>query len=121
MKLTTDEHNKKVVEYKGKEGKVVLKKVQIDDDVDLDSHVGWLCTYYVYDDFGLLRFVIPPKAVEKLIANNWNFSSPNLNQIVEEICFQYHYDHRNRMISKKVSGAGEVFLVYDYRDRLAMT
>ncbi|MBS4044603.1 MAG: hypothetical protein KGZ59_12425, partial [Chitinophagaceae bacterium] len=119
--VTTDEHQKKVVEYKDKEGKVILKKVQIEGDIDIDSHSGWLCTYYVYDDFGLLRFVIPPKAVEKLITNNWDFTSTNLSDAIQELCFQYKYDHRNRMISKKVPGAEAVFMVYDERDRLILT
>ncbi|MFN9666430.1 MAG: hypothetical protein ACK57C_07520, partial [Bacteroidota bacterium] len=83
-----------------------------------DGHIGWLCTYYVYDDFGQLRFVLPPKMVEMLqTSGNWNLSSQT--QAVQELCFRYEYDSRNRMIAKKVPGAGWVYMVYDKRDRLA--
>lgn len=114
--ITTDERDKKVIEYKDKEGKVVLKKVQIDNSATTNSHTGWLCTYYVYDDFGLLRFVIPPLAVEKLAGNSWSFGT----NVVSELCFRYEYDGRHRMIEKKVPGAGVVQMVYDTRDRLVM-
>ncbi len=113
--VTVDEHKKSVIEYKDKEGKVVLKKVQIGND-PAAGHSGWLCTYYVYDDWSRLRLVIPPKAVEQLAVSNWA-----LNQtLLDELCFRYEYDQRNRMIIKKTPGAGEVWLVYDRRDRLVL-
>jgi len=124
--VITDEHGKKVIEYKDKEGRVVLKKVQINDNPSYTAsgagfHAGWLSTYYIYDDFGLLRFVIPPLATKKLDANGWNFSANQLANVVDELCFQYSYDERNRMIEKKVPGAAWVFMVYDKRDRLVFT
>ncbi len=124
--ITTDERDKKVIEYKDKEGKVVLKKVQISDNPSFGGagggfHTGWLCTYYVYDDFGLLRFVIPPLAVEKLAGNGWDFNATALQNAVNELCFRYEYDGRHRMVEKKVPGAGLVEMVYDKRDRLALT
>ena len=118
-KLTLDEQGNAVVEFTDKEGHIILKKVQADCGA-VDGHTGWFCTYYVYDDFGQLRFVLPPKMVESLeSAGNWNLS--NQTQAVKELCFRYEYDARNRMIAKKVPGAGWVYMVYDKRDRLAFT
>jgi Domain of unknown function (DUF6443) len=116
--VTIDENNKQIVEYKDKEGRIILKKVQLDNTPSAD-HAGWLCTYYVYDDFGQLRFVIPPKAVKQLSTNySWMLTN---QQLINELCFRYEYDERNRMIAKKVPGAGWVFMVYDRRDRLVLT
>lgn len=112
--ITIDEQNKKVVEYKDKEDRVVLKKVQL-LGTNVEEMSGWLCTFYVYDDFGLLRFVIPPKATEYFISNG------NINAIADELCFRYEYDQKNRMINKKVPGAGLVEMVYDQRDRVTLT
>jgi len=114
--ISTDEHGKQVIEYKNLVGKVILKKVQIDNS-PAGAHAGWLCTYYVYNDMDELAFVIPPKAVEQLINNSWAFSGNTLN----ELCFSYRYDERQRMISKSVPGAGIVYMIYDARDRLVMT
>lgn len=123
--ITTDEQGKRVVEYKDKEGKVLLKKVEIKHDgaADITSHAGWLSTYYIYDDLSNLRMVLQPLAVEKLIAASWAFdgASFSVSTIAKELCFIYEYDKRNRMIVKKVPGAGEVYMVYDQRDRLVMT
>lgn len=113
--ISTDEHGKRVVEYKDKNGQVVLKKVEKTTGATITSHTGWLCTYYVYDNFGLLRFVLSPKAVEAL--SSWTVTST----IANELCFRYEYDSRKRMIIKKVPGSGEVHMVYDLRDRLVMT
>jgi hypothetical protein len=114
--VTQNEQGKQVIEFKDKEGKVILKKVQIDDTPSA-SHSGWLCTYYVYDDLGLLRFVIPPKAVNAAISNSWELA----NDVVAELCFRYEYDSRSRMTGKKVPGAAWVYMVYDMRDRLVFT
>jgi RHS repeat-associated protein len=113
--VTIDEQGHQVVEYKDKLGHIILKKVQLSTTPGT-GHVGWLCTYYVYDDLGNLRFVLQPRAVE-LINGSWTISSA----IAGELCFRYEYDSRNRMIIKKVPGAGEVWMVYDARDRLVMS
>jgi len=115
--ISIDEHGSEVVEYKDKQGVVVLKKVQL-DAAPGTAHVGWLCTYYIYDDYGLLRCVIQPQGIAELLwAGNWTLTGT----LLDELCFRYEYDQRNRMIIKKVPGAGEVHMVYDGRDRLVMT
>ena len=114
--VTTDEHENKVMEYKDKEGKVILKKVQLSDTL-FNGYQGWLSTYYVYDVFGRLRYVLSPKTVQYAAANSWT-----LNQTVrDELCFRYYYDSKGRITTKKVPGAGEVYMVYDTRDRLVFT
>lgn len=117
--ISIDEQNNKVVEYKDKQGKVILKKVQLANS-PANGHSGWLCTYYIYDNYGLLRLVIQPKGVELMNnASNWSISS--FTNLFDEQCFRYEYDNRNRMIIKKVPGAGEVWMVYDKLDRLVLT
>jgi RHS repeat-associated protein len=119
--ITTDEHGKQVVEYKDKEGKLILKKVQILNSPAI-GHYGWLCTYYIYDIYNQLRCVIQPRGVEVLATANFANCSPlGDGGILGEQCFRYEYDARNRMIIKKVPGAGEVWMVYDNLDRLVMT
>ncbi|WP_157300322.1 DUF6443 domain-containing protein [Chitinophaga oryziterrae] len=114
--ITKDERDKQVVEYKDREGKTLLKKVQLSDIPD-ERHGGWLCTYYVYDDLNNLRCVITPKAVA-LLNNNWVLSATQVN----ELCFQYSYDERGRMIVKRMPGTlYPTEIVYDVRDRLAFS
>jgi RHS repeat-associated protein len=114
---TTDEQGNQSIEYKDNEGHVVLKKVQFTSSLGT-AHVGWLCTYYVYDDFDHLRFVIPPRAVE-IINTGASWAIPQT--IADGLCFRYEYDARDRIILKKVPGAGEAHMVYDLRDRLVMS
>ncbi|WP_163325496.1 DUF6443 domain-containing protein [Draconibacterium mangrovi] len=91
-------------EFTDKQGNVVLKKSW---DGSTEHQ-----TYYVYDDYNRLRFVLPPKAVEDELV-----SSTELSQL----CYQYKYDGRGRLIEKKLPGAGWEYLVYDKRDRLVLT
>ena len=117
--ITVDEKDNQIIEFKDKNGKVILKKVQLTataDDGSGKGHTGWLCTYYIYNDQGNLSCVIQPRGVE-LIASTWSLTDAT---ILAEQCFRYEYDSRNRMIMKKVPGAGEVYMVYDTRDRLVM-
>lgn len=64
-------------------------------------------TYYVYDDAGLLHYVLPP-------AMNGSISEENLNRLA----FRYQYDQRNRCILKKQPGAEAEEYVYDTADRM---
>ena len=119
--ITTDEHGKQVIEFKDKEGKVILKKVQLTAEADNGGGMfydGWLCTYYIYDDLNNLRCVIQPNAVDQMQTdNNWSLKD---NMLTEQ-CFRYEYDFRNRMHLKKVPGAAPVRMIYDDRHRLVMT
>ena len=65
--VTTDEHNKDVIEYVDKLGNTVCKKVQFGSNANGKLYA---CTYYLYDDFGNLIVVLPPEAVR-------NFESLN--------------------------------------------
>jgi RHS repeat-associated protein len=120
--ITIDEQNKQVIEFKDKKGQVILKKVQIggtgDDGTGADHGNNWLCTYYIYDDLGRLRCVVQPQGVRQ-INSSWLPNAATLN----EHCFRYEYDERGRMIMKRLPGValGEVYMVYDARDRLVMT
>lgn len=116
--IVTDEQSHQIIEYKNKEGQLILKKVQLADAPGAGP-VGWQNTYYVYDSLDNLRFVLQPRAVEVIntTSGNWTISPG----VANELCFRYEYDARKRTIIKKIPGVGEVWLVYDVRDRLVMT
>ncbi len=120
--VTEDEHGKQVIEFKDKSGLVVLKKVQLTATKDStgSGHTGWMCTYYIYDDLNRLRAVIQPEGVKTLNNAGWTAAALTAAVLAEQF-FRYEYDHRSRMIMKKVPGAGPVLMVYDKRDRLIMT
>jgi RHS repeat-associated protein len=119
--VTVDEKNNQVITFRDKDGKTILKKVQLTAAADAgggSGHTGWLCTYYLYDLLGNLRCVVQPGGVALISSLNWVLTN---GTILAEQCFRYEYDQRNRMIRKKVPGANEVWMVYDARDRLVMT
>lgn len=121
--VVADENGKQVIEFKDKQGNVILKKVQLTasaDDGTGKNYSGWLCTYYIYDDLNNLRCVVQPTGVQLLSSNNWDMNALS-GQILAEQCFRYEYDARNRLIIKKVPGADKVYMVYDIRDRLVFT
>ncbi|HEU4555041.1 MAG TPA: DUF6443 domain-containing protein [Chitinophaga sp.] len=110
--VSIDENGSKVLTYKDKNNRVVLKKVQLAAAPSV-THGGWLCTYYIYDEIGNLRFVLSPRATEA-IDGSWQLTSA----IVNGLCFKYVYDRRNRVVVKQVPGADPVYMVYDTRDRM---
>jgi RHS repeat-associated protein len=115
--ITTDEYGKKVIEYRDKSGQFILKKVELDASPSV-SHSGWICTYSVYDDKGLLRYQIQPEGVKYLDQNNWSFVNSNGQNVLKEYCFQYNYDEKGRSIWKKAPGAQPLSMIYDRRDRV---
>jgi hypothetical protein len=120
VKVTVDEHLNAVREYTNKKGQVILKKVQaISPSTDLNNTAQWAMTYYLYDDFGNLRYVFPPE-LSKLVHNNADTYSVTATDLTNW-AFQYKYDARKRMIEKRVPGADWVYMVYDDRDRLVLT
>ncbi|MFH6959388.1 DUF6443 domain-containing protein [Flavobacterium aquidurense] len=90
------------VEFKNKEGQVVLKRTY-DSGEKHD-------TYYVYDIYGNLTYVLPPKV-----------SGTISNDVLNGLCYQYKYDNRNRLVEKKLPGKQWEFIVYDKLDRPVAT
>ena len=100
----TDEDGNETEEFKDIQGHTVLKRSS--------DGVNTLSTYYVYDDFGLLRYVIPPKA-------QGDNGLPTTT-VQDQLCYYYEYDSKNRMIEKKLPGVDPVYMIYDTRDRLVL-
>lgn len=119
--IIIDEKGKKVITFNDNEGKTILKKVQEKDvatGLEENGYNGWLCTYYVYDDLNQLRCILTPKAVKYLQLNNWAFGNPT---VFNDLCFWNNYDASGRLTIKHSPNAGEIFAVYDNRDRLVLT
>jgi RHS repeat-associated protein len=96
---TTDEDGNISYVYKNNENKEILKKSPIGAEEAL--------TYYVYDDFGNLRFVIPPEAVKNY---------PNIDPWITE----YKYDGYNRQIEKQMPERAVVTTIYDPLGRVVL-
>jgi len=141
------------VEFKNKEGQIILKRTY-DSGNPHD-------TYYVYDDYGNLTYVIPPKAADLigtttnttanltstavvLPGNTLNLTASNsitllsgfhaqagstfsaiisdgTQSVLDQLCYQYKYDNRNRLVEKKLPGKQWEFIVYDKLDRPVAT
>lgn len=112
--ITTDPNGRQVIEYRDKDDLLILRKVQ-ESTAPGSAHMGWACTYYVHDLMNNLRFVIQPKGVE-LIRSNWTLTS----NVINELCFIYRYDSRQRKIIEKMPGADSIEYVYNKHDKIAM-
>ncbi|MDY8137076.1 DUF6443 domain-containing protein [Aquimarina sp. 2201CG5-10] len=95
-------------EFKNKQGQVVLKRTYAKVNNIVTDHD----TYYVYDDYGNLTYVIPPKV---------NTADGISDTELAELCYQYVYDNRNRLVEKKIPGKGWEYIVYDRLDRHILT
>ncbi|MCW3160453.1 RHS repeat-associated core domain-containing protein [Chryseobacterium oryctis] len=100
----TDEDGNKTIEFKNGKGQVLLVRKVLNSTENAD-------TYYVYNEYDQLAFVIPPLA-----------SAPSVEaSTVENLYYQYRYDGKNRLVEKKLPGKGWEYMVYDKADRLILT
>jgi len=113
--------NRQVREYKDKQGKVVLKKVQESTTANIHLDNEWTLTYYIYDEFDRLRFVLQPKFIHRNTAYDGLGTNQLKKDMLDSLTFEYRYDGRGRMIYKRVPGAKQVEMVYDQWDRLVLS
>ncbi|WP_426477313.1 DUF6443 domain-containing protein [Chryseobacterium sp. CBSDS_008] len=100
----TNEDGNPTIEFKNGQGQVTLVRKVISATENAD-------TYYVYNDYNQLAYVIPPKASVE--------ADPNM--VLNDLCYQYKYDGRNRLVEKKLPGKGWEYMVYNKADQLILT
>ena len=96
VQKSTDEDGNVAYTFTDKQGQLLLER-RMDGSTPHD-------TYYVYDIYGNLCYVLQPMYQSE--------------KSLEKYAFRYQYDHRNRCVRKTLPGAEYVEYVYDDADRL---
>jgi len=100
-----------IEEYQDKMGRVVARRTFNRDRTTWVLDV--LTTYFVYDQFNNLSFILPPGAEPDHLGGV-------SQDILDKYCYQYRYDSENRVVEKKVPGKGWEFFVYNSAGQLIM-
>jgi RHS repeat-associated protein len=92
-------------------GRTILKRQVFSSTVNYD-------TYYIYNNAGMLSYVVPPKATALLIANS---SYTLTTAAVASLLYQYFYDNQGRVVKKVIPSRGTLTIVYDPLNRPVLT
>ncbi|QCX53796.1 RHS repeat-associated core domain-containing protein [Elizabethkingia sp. JS20170427COW] len=107
----TDEDGNTTTEFKNGAGQTLLVRKK-EGNTTLD-------TYYVYNEYQLLAFVLSPKA--SAVIQTLGGGAEVSGSILDGLCYQYRYDGKKRLVEKKLPGKGWEYNVYDTQDRLVLT
>ena len=111
-----DEDGNTSFEFKDKLGQVVLTRQIIRNGSSKNLHD----TYYIYDDFGNLKAVLPPIASDAMKTGP-SWSNKGTVSLLRDYAYLYEYDSRNRCIAKRIPGTNWIYYVYDKADQLIFT
>ncbi len=110
-KLSFDTTGAEVVTYTNKDGQLIYKKVYLESTGSGPLLKVYGITRYVYDDWGRLRYTLPPKAMDAA------GSAPS-QTLLDNLCYQYQYDTKGRLSGQQFPGQGGFTeMVYDQKDR----
>ena len=108
---TTNEDGGRLLTYTDLRDRKMMERNYSDDNSPVD-------TYYVYDDWDQLCWVIQPEGAALLSAGD--SLTPGC-AIARKYCFRYRYDGRHRQTERQLPGREPEFLVYDRNDRPVMS
>ena len=100
-----DEDGKSVTTYTDKLGRTIM-----------ENRAGNK-TYYVYDKFDRLRFVLPHMSYTKLSNGEYPLTNPTLRAAA----YCYQYDNRGNVIYKRLPGCDPHYMVYDQLGQLVLS
>ncbi|MGE8514224.1 MAG: DUF6443 domain-containing protein, partial [Chryseobacterium culicis] len=111
-RTVTDEDGNKTIEFKNGKDQIVLVRKMLSATESTD-------TYYVYNNYDQLAYVLSPKAADLIKNLTPGVSVPDT--VLNNLCYQYKYDGRGRLVEKKLPGKGKEFMIYDKQDRIVGT
>ena len=105
----TDEEGNAVLEFKNRFGQIVLNR-----QIVRAPYHEFYDTNYIYDEWGNLHVVLPPRASDYIKSGNlWNNAS---SFILRDYAYLYKYDKRFRITAKRLPGQDWIRYVYDKAD-----
>lgn len=111
QKITNNSEGVYVTEFYDKNNQLVCKQAHVGHNAGSDE---FLWTYYVYDDLGKLRCIIPPKAVEAMQHTGYFLSQ----DILSGFCYTYAYDEYGQLYKTTTPGkANPEYTIYDRKHR----
>lgn len=96
-------------EYTNAQGQVIAKEVRVSEN---DRRM----TYYVYDDLGQQRYVLPP-AQHETLTDGTTYTPSQLHKL----SYYTEYDDKGQAVRQWNPGTDCAYSLYDRRGRLAMT
>ncbi|WP_294217548.1 DUF6443 domain-containing protein [uncultured Chryseobacterium sp.] len=100
-----DEDGNETITFKNKLGQTILSRKVLNPSKNID-------TYFVYNIYDQLSYIIPPLAAQALALDD---------DKIKNLCYQYIYDEKNRIVEKKLPGKEWEYMVYDKQDRLVLS
>lgn len=97
-------------EYVNQEGQLVASEIYI-------SSTDRRITYYVYDELGRKRYVVPPIQESLITTSGAVYNSVDL----KKYCYYYEYDERGKLIRQWAPGGICTSNVYDLLGRLVLS
>jgi RHS repeat-associated protein len=141
--VSKDADGKSYITYTDKFGKTVCKRAEVNclgagSQSYTSDESGPLCdpatsaqmttfdTYYIYDEFGRVKYIVPPQAYKEIQASNiyeFNETSGYLNSdIFKKYIYAYVYDSKGRLLGKKIPGTDAyTYYVYNSADQVILT
>ena len=110
--IVKDEDGNTTIEFLNGEDQLILSRKVLSASQNAD-------TYYVYNEYNLLAFIVPPKASEEI--KNLSAGTQIPDNVLNNLCYQYRPDGDARIAEKKLPNKGWEYFVYDKADRLVLT
>ncbi len=109
---TIDEDGHIVIEFKNASDKPILQR-------NVLSEGNYADTYYVYDDYDRLRYVLPPMASNSMTTTGGSWTT--VDDIVYQYCYYYEYDIVGNITQKKLPGCDKITYYYNSAHRLVLS